>query len=282
MNTLTNMRPSPIAGRWYSGDPAVLAGEVDAFLEQADIEAPDGEVIGLVAPHAGYRYSGRTAGYGFKAVRGMRYNLVVVVSPFHDYDPAEILISGHQAYTTPLGALQIDREAVDAFSSKLTDIGAPAPRAVSHDREHSLEIELPFLQTALTGDFKLLPLMLRDRSVAFCRLAGMALAAILKGRSALMVASSDLSHFYPEEKATRLDGVMLDLIDSFSPEAVLKADAEGRAFACGANAIAMVLWAAAELGANKIRILHHSTSADETGDRSSVVGYGAAVILKTR
>jgi hypothetical protein len=93
----------------------------------------------------------------------MRFDLVVVVSPFHDYHPAEILVSGHQAYVTPLGALQIDREAVDAFSSNLTEMGAPAPRSVVQDREHSLEIELPFLQTALAGEFKLLPLMLRAK-----------------------------------------------------------------------------------------------------------------------
>lgn len=281
MSAELNLRPSPIAGRWYSGDRAILAGEVGAYLGQAETEPLAGEVIGLVVPHAGHRYSGRTAGYGFRAVRGLRYDLAAVVSPFHDYHPAKILVSSHQAYATPLGALEIDRQAVDAFSEQLTGMGAGSPCKIARDQEHSLEIELPFLQTALDGQFKLLPLMLRDRSVEFCRLAGKTLAAVLKGRSALLVASSDLSHNYPQAAAAHLDGEMLNLIGSFSPEAVLKADAEGKAFACGANAIAMVLWAAGELGANQVKILHYSTSADETGDRSSVVGYGAAVILKT-
>jgi AmmeMemoRadiSam system protein B len=277
-----NLRPSPIAGRWYSGDPGILSGEVNTYLEQAEIEPLAGEVIGLVVPHAGHRYSGRTAGYGFRAVRGLHFDLAVVVSPFHDYHPAKMLVSGHQAYITPLGALEIDRQAVDAFSEQCTAMGAAPPGKIMRDQEHSLEIELPFLQTALAGGFKLLPLMLRDRSVEFCRMAGKALAAVLKGRSALLVASSDLSHFYPQDTATRLDGEMLKLVGSFSPEAVLKADAVGKAFACGANAIAVALWAAGELGADQVKILHHSTSAAETGDRSSVVGYGAAVILKTR
>jgi len=281
MNAVPSMRPSPIAGRWYSGDPAALAGEMRAYLEQAEIEALPGRVVGLVVPHAGHRYSGRTAGYGFKAVEGLHYDLAAVVSPFHDYHTAQILLSGHQAYSTPLGALSIDGEAAAAFTEKLAVMGGPAPQEVVYDQEHSLEIELPFLQTALAGEFKLLPVMVRSRSAEFCRLAGLALAAAVKGKSALLVASTDLSHFYPESQAVQLDREMLDRIASFSPESVLQADAGGSAFACGANAVAIVLTAARELGANRVKILHHSTSAAETGDRSSVVGYGAAAILKT-
>ncbi|MHC1781579.1 MAG: AmmeMemoRadiSam system protein B [Anaerolineaceae bacterium] len=281
MSALSDLRPSPIAGRWYPGNPTELAEEVDAFLEEAEIEPLSGQVIGLVVPHAGHRYSGRTAGHGFRAVMGMHFDIVAVVAPFHDYHPAEILVSGHQAYATPLGALTIDREAVAFFSKKLIELGGPTPQEVVYDQEHSLEIELPFLQAALTGEFQLLPLMLRDRSEGFCRLVGKALAAVLKNRSALLVASSDLSHFHPEEKAVQLDSEMLQLICSYSPEEILKADAGGRAFACGANTIASVLWAARELGADQVKILHHSTSAAETGDHSSVVGYGAAAILKT-
>jgi AmmeMemoRadiSam system protein B len=281
MSAQSDLRPSPIAGRWYSGNPTELAEEVGAFLDDAEIEPLTGQVIGLVVPHAGHRYSGRTAGHGFRAVMGLHFDIVAVVSPFHDYHPAEILVSGHAAYATPLGSLAINREAVASFSKKLVELGGPIPHEVVFDQEHSLEIELPFLQTALTGEFQLLPLMLRERSAEFCRLVGKALASVLKNRAALLVASSDLSHFYPEGKANHLDGEMLQLIGSFSPEEVLKADSGGSAFACGANAIASVLWAARDLGADAVKILHHSTSAAETGDHSSVVGYGAAAILKS-
>jgi AmmeMemoRadiSam system protein B len=281
LSAVSDLRPSPIAGRWYPGDPADLAGEVGAFLNQAELPPLIGNIIGLVVPHAGHRFSGRTAAYAFKTIIGRSFDLVAIVSPLHDYHPAEILISGHQAYGTPLGVLPIDQEAVDTFAKKLIELGGPAPEEIFYDQEHSLEIELPFLQVALAGEFKILPVMVRGRSERLCRLVGQALAAALKGRSALLVASSDLSHFYTEQKADQLDRDMLAIISSFDPDAVLQADAVGKAFACGAGAIASVFWAAKDLGANRIEILHHSTSAAETGDRSSVVGYGSAAILKT-
>ncbi len=282
MSAVSDLRPSPIAGRWYPGDPKDLAGEVGAFLRQAELAESMAEVVGLIVPHAGHRYSGRTAGYAFRTVMGKRFDLVAVVSPFHDFHPAEVLVSGHQAYSTPLGPVSIDPETLEAFSNKLVEAGGPPPQEIVYDQEHSLEIELPFLQVALTGDFQLLPVMVRGHSEQVCQSVGKALAGALRGRSALLVASSDLSHFYPESKANRLDQEMLKLISSFKPEDVLKADANRSAFACGAGAIASVLWAAKELGADQVKILHHSTSADETGDRSSVVGYGSAAILKTK
>jgi AmmeMemoRadiSam system protein B len=123
--------------------------------------------------------------------------------------------------------------------------------------------------------------MLRDQSWETARAVGEALAAVLRGRNALLVASSDLSHFYPQKTAQRLDTEVLRRIEALDAEGVIRAHEEGVGLACGRGAIAAVLWAARQLGADHARVLHHATSGDVTGDFEHVVGYGAAVVLKT-
>jgi hypothetical protein len=241
----------------------------------------NGEVVAVIAPHAGYRYSGRTAGYAFRAVRGKAFDLVAVISPYHQFHPADMLTSAHSEYETPLGSLPVDQECLQMFAESVNKSGAAGTLStIQQDREHSLEIELPFLQRALTQPFSLLPIMLRSRSVLQLEAIGKALAGVLRGRSALLVASTDLSHFYPLAIASKYDHEMLKQIEYFSPQGVLAIEEQGRGFACGGPAVAAVLWAARELGATKARLLHYSTSAEQTGDSSSVVGYGAAAVLR--
>ncbi len=281
MSTLTDLRPSPIAGSWYTSDPRRLAQQIDAFLAEARLPALEGQVLGLIAPHAGYIYSGRTAGHAFRAVQGQSFDLVAVLSPLHPYHPASLLTSAHAAYQTPLGPVQIDKAAVEEFSQALNELGAPPLTAIPRDPEHSLEIELPFLQRALAGPFTLLPLMVRTHDPAAVEKTGLALAKICRSRRVLLVGSTDLSHFYSQATAQELDSRMLAQIEALSPDGVLQAEASGSGFACGAGAVAAVLWAARALGANAAHILNYSTSADETGDSTQVVGYGAVVVLKT-
>jgi AmmeMemoRadiSam system protein B len=153
---------------------------------------------------------------------------------------------------------------------------------VAYDQEHSLEIEIPFLQRSLVGDFKLLPVMVRAQSPKISRQLGQALAETLRGKNALLVASTDLSHFYTQKEALSFDTEMLRRIESFSPEDVFCAEEEERGFACGLGALTAVLWAAKELGADTVKVLRHGTSGDITGDYSRVVGYGAAVLMKNQ
>jgi MEMO1 family protein len=281
MTVGTKQRPSPIAGLWYSSQPAPLKRQIDAFIDQAELPELSGEVVGVIAPHAGYRYSGRTAGYAFKAVRGLTPDLVVVISPLHNYHHAHYLTSAHSAYVTPLGEVPIDAEAVFHLNQALEDSGGKELTPIANDKEHSLEIELPFLQRVLESPFKLLPIMIRHQSPEIARMMGEALGRTLAGKKALLVASTDLSHFYDQNTAEELDREMLKRIEAFNPEGVIEAELSGRGFACGVAAVASMLWAARQLGANTVRILHHSTSAEETGDYNSVVGYGAAAVLKT-
>lgn len=279
---VSDLRPSPIAGAWYEGNPRALAASVDAYLDQAELPELPGEVIAVIAPHAGHRYSGPVAGYAFAAVRGLKPDLVAVISPMHHPYFEPLLVTAHAAYATPLGEIPVDKQAVAELDAVLVKELGFGLSPVTRDPEHSLEIELPFLQRALAGEFKLLPVMVREQSPKVSEKLGKALAKVLKERDALLVASTDLSHFYTQDEANAYDAEMLRCIESFSPERIFAAERSGKGFACGYAATAAVLWAARELGADTVKVLHHATSGDVTGDYSQVVGYGAAAVLKTK
>ncbi|MBV6397422.1 MAG: hypothetical protein HFACDABA_03036 [Anaerolineales bacterium] len=278
--THLDLRPSPIAGTWYERDRERLAHAVDGYLDAAQNPAPHGDVIAVIAPHAGHRYSGSVAGYAFAPLRTRTFELVAVIAPFHDFEVHPLLTTAHGAYHTPLGHISVDRPALNDLNSALKSKLGFGLTPIARDREHSLEIELPFLQRALAGEFKLLPVMVRAQQAGVARGLGLALAQVLKNKNALLVASTDLSHFYDQAAASQLDAEMLKRFESFRPEAIFEAENAGQGFACGAAAVAAVLWAARELGADKVQVLHHATSGDVTGDFSRVVGYGAAIVTK--
>jgi AmmeMemoRadiSam system protein B len=280
MQSKLDVRPSPISGRWYPGNPDRLASTVDHYIHDAKLPAIEGEVVAILAPHAGHMYSGPVAGYAFAALRGIKADLIAVVSPMHHPYPDPLLTTAHDAYQTPLGTIPVDKEALQSLDEGLQgQLGFGLSR-IRRDPEHSLEIELPFLQRVFEDKFKLLPIMVHDQSSLVTRSLGHALAKTLSGRQAILVASSDLSHFYPMESARILDTEMLRQVTAFDPQAVLSIEEQGKGFACGRGAIAAVLWAAQELGANHAQLLHYATSGDVTGDFHQVVGYGAAVITK--
>lgn len=275
------IRPSPIAGRWYPGDPTALEESIDRYLEQANVQLPPGKIRGIVAPHAGYRYSGVVAAHAFKCLYNLQPELVVVISPLHHVHPASLLTTAYDAYETPLGIIAVDDLAVEKLDQALKARLGFEMAALDEDLEHSLEIELPFLQHVL-GEFRLLPVMIRDQSEDIAEALGQALIETCGGQQVLFVASSDLSHFNPQKYACDLDAELLRRLAAFDPRGVLRTNEEGILFACGRGAIAATLWAAEGFGANQVTILHHATSGDVSGDYSSVVGYGAAVIWQAR
>jgi hypothetical protein len=281
MKTITDIRPSPIAGQWYPGDAKKLAHQVDSYIAAAGEIDIIGQIIGIIAPHAGHRYSGRVAGHAFAPLRGLKPQLVAVISPLHYPHPAPLVTSAHQAYSTPLGILPIDLKAVDQLKSILEGQHQINLASVSNDPEHSLEIELPFLQRVFDHEYTLLPVMVRDQEQTVVNALGHALAIVLSERDSLLVASTDLSHFYPQTIANQLDQAMLQRIEAFDPQGVLQVEEEGKGFACGRGAVAAALIAARELGATSVKVLNYATSGDVTGDFSSVVGYGAAVIIRS-
>ena len=246
---------------------------VDAYIDRAQVPPIDGRLIGILTPHAGHRYSGPVAGHAFKLVQGHAFDVVALVGPSHYPYHAQAITTAHTAYATPLGQVPVDHAALAILRDSVP------LQTVQNDQEHSLEIELPFLQRTL-GSFRLIPLALLDQSYAYAERLGRALAAVLAGQRALLVASSDLSHFYPQPVAHAFDRVVLDAVSAYDPEGIIRAEAEGQGFACGRGAIATVMIAARALGADSARVVNYATSGDITHDVQQVVGYGAAVFYQ--
>ena len=277
-----DVRPSPLAGRWYDADPDLLARKVDAYMDSVQLPELGGEVMAVIAPHAGHTYSGPVAGYAFAAIRGQSPDLVAVIGPMHQPYADPLITSTHDAYSTPLGDVPVDGDALRELDAALrTELGFGLS-PVQHDSEHSVEVELPFLQRALSSAWKLLPVMDRAREPRVSRGLGNALARVLRNRNFLLVASTDLSHFYNQQTALSYDRAMLHAIETFEPDEAFELERSGKGFACGLGAFTAVLWAARELGADQVKVLRHATSGNVTGDYESVVGYAAGVILKHR
>ncbi len=285
MKQISQIRPSSIAGQWYPGDARRLANSVDHYLEAARLPKLDGEVVAVMAPHAGHMYSGGVAGHAFAALRGLSPDVVAVVSPMHYPYPESLLTSAHQEYQTPLGEIAVDQQAIQLLQDDLLDSAGLRMSQISNDPEHALEIELPFLQRALQKPFRLIPVMVREQSSMVARSLGQALGRLFAGlgeQSGLLVASTDLSHFYTQTQAEQLDENFLQQVKAFDPQGVIEVEEKGLGFACGRGALAAVMWAAKELGANHAKVLHYATSGEVSGDYERVVGYAAAVFLRKK
>ncbi len=267
------VRRSVIAGQWYPGTPGELQRMIEGFFANVPPDEPPGEVVGLISPHAGYIYSGQVAAYAYAQVRGAPFDVVAVISPVHRMYAGPYATTAADAYQTPLGDVLLDRSLVDAIDERVGLVRLPM------DNEHSLEIQLPFLQVAL-GDFRLLPIMLGNQEWNACRRLAEALSDVLKDKNALLVASTDLSHFHRAAQAERLDRVVLDHINAFDPQGLARALAQGRTEACGGGPVVTVMLAARALGANRARVLHYAHSGHVTGDYNNVVGYVAGAIYK--
>ncbi len=264
-------------GQWYSASAAQLQADIRGYLADAP-PPPDLEnIVGLVAPHAGHFFSGQVAGAAFACLSPHQYKTVILLGPDHrGAAPGQISTPEVTAWRTPLGDIPVDGEMLATLQTELKI------KLLLTDYEHSLEIELPFLQVALP-EFRLVPLLMGDQSLHTCRRVGEALARAIRANGpALLVASSDLSHFFADETARRLDQAtlqfVLDLDAAGLIEHVEAGRRRGEPLACGAGPIAAIIYAATALGANQTRLLKYATSADVYPDKSSVVGYAAVLI----
>src|SRR4030066_1441955 len=274
---MKEVREPVFAGSWYPGNPEVLSRDIQRYLGDAKKEKVEGEVVALVSPHAGYMYSGQVAAYAYKLVEGRAFDSVVVVAPSHQalFKGASLYDRG--GYRTPLGVVPIDVELSKKMMEKRKEIHF-FPEA--HSQEHSLEIQIPFLQVVLKT-FKLIPIVMEPYwSWETCQYLSSAIAETVRGKNVLLVASSDLSHFHSYEEAVKLDKIVLDHIDRFDPEGLNRDLRSNRCEACGGGPIISIMLAAKALGAKKGKVLKYLNSGDVTGDRSRVVGYAAGVFYK--
>jgi AmmeMemoRadiSam system protein B/AmmeMemoRadiSam system protein A len=277
------IRKPAVAGQFYTGDPVALSKELTDFFKKAKKEPIPGKIIALIAPHAGYMYSGQVAAYSYKLLEGLSFETVVVISPSHvAYFQGASIYNG-EAYETPLGTIPVDT----SVAGKMADVNetvflsSKGHSFVGSRGEHALEVQLPFLQVVL-GKFKLVPIVIGDQDWSTCEALADALIKSLKGKNALIVASSDLSHFHPYNEAERLDSIVIKHVNSFDPEGLFTDVSAGMCEACGASPIVSAMLAAKGLGADKAKVLKHANSGDVTGDSSGVVGYMAAVVYNSK
>ncbi len=261
-----------MAGSWYPADAHVLARDIDRYCAAVTTRVC-GDIAALVVPHAGLLYSGPVAAHAWAQTQGRRYDVVFLVGPSHYVGFEGIAVVARGAFDTPLGPVAID-EAVAGAIFDATPAAHERPSA--HHREHSLEMQLPFLRRLL-ADVPMVPIVMGHQSAATVRETADALTRAAAGRRALLVASSDLSHFYPAREAARLDGVMVRAIGANDPDGVDAALARFPEHACGGGPVSAVLRAARAGGAADARVLCYQDSGDVSGDKSSVVGYVAAV-----
>jgi MEMO1 family protein len=257
----TDVRPPAVAGRFYPGNPQKLRAEVAALMAEAPGYS-GGRPAALIAPHAGYIYSGRVAATAFAALHEIAESIgrIIVIGPAHYVAFRGIAVPTVNAFETPLGRVTLDRNAIAA----LTDLPFLVQADVPHAPEHALEVELPFLQMLL-GDFVLVPLLVGD---ATPRQVAEVLARLWDGPRTLIVISSDLSHYHDYETARCLDAATAALIEGGAWSELRSGNA------CGFLPVAGCLIEAAQRGL-KAQRLALCNSGDTAGDRISVVGYGA-------
>lgn len=269
------IRESVIAGTWYPANADKLRKEIQGYLKNASVTALSGRLVGLVAPHAGYMYSGPVAAYAYKMLEGKSVKRVLIMAPSHRAYFNGASVDDVGGYRTPLGVVPVDRPLAERLMAH-TDVFSHVPQA--HAQEHSLEIQLPFLQVVL-GDFHLTPVLIGDTSLDGCRTIARIVAEAIGEDQVLLIASTDLSHYYAYQEAKKLDARVIELVDRFDPEGLFDALRRRECEACGGGPLVTTLLAARQLGATTARVLHYANSGDVTGDVRGVVGYMAAALV---
>jgi AmmeMemoRadiSam system protein B len=268
-------RPCAVCGLFYPADRAELVRDVKHLLAAAENTHVTGNILGVIVPHAGYMYSGLTAAYAFNLLRDADFRTVVVISPSHyEYFDGISVFEGDE-YQTPLGAVAVNRSLREKL---LRENAFVELSSRGHGQEHAVEVELPFLQ-CVKPEFTFLPIVMGDQKAEYCFTLGDALGTMLRGENALILASSDLSHYYPSDIARKIDAVVMDDVQRFDENQLMTDLETGRAEACGGGPMVAALRALRHLGAHHIEVLHQCNSGDITGDHSRVVGYLSAVAV---
>jgi AmmeMemoRadiSam system protein B len=269
------VRKAAVAGTWYPGSAEVLRAAVDGHLAAAGDAppAPD-RLVALVAPHAGLIYSGPVAAHAYRLLRDRAPNLIVLAGPSHSSGFDGVAAFRGAGFETPLGVALIDADCTESLMRASTIVrDYPAP----HDTAHALDMQLPFIRR-VPPEARLVALVMGWQTPETVRELGDALGMVLKGRNALIVASTDLSHYQDANTAARLDAVVIDNVARLDADGLQRALDARPEHACGGGPTVAVMRAARQLGADTSVILKYADSGDVSGDKSAVVGYLAAAI----
>jgi len=275
------VRPPAVAGTFYPADPKVLASTVDGVLAKATVPQIQ-DLAAVICPHAGYEYSASVAAYSYALLKGRKIERVILIAPSHlETFPFSAIYDG-TAYSTPLGEVPVDQAfaAKLAKVSRLIQISDRGHKPVGDRGEHSIEVQLPFLQRAL-GQFKLVPIIMGDQGYDACRSLGLALAKNITGPDTIIVVSSDLSHYHPYDEAVKIDHKTLKAIEEWDYLSMSRNFDQRIWEACGGGPIIAAMIACERLGAKQAQVLKYANSGDTAGDKTQVVGYGAVAIHKS-
>jgi AmmeMemoRadiSam system protein B len=283
---MSTIRRPTQAGAFYEGDAESLKRQIEeCFLNKLGPgEIPKvaknalKHVVGLVCPHAGYMYSGHVAAHAYYklAVDG-KPEVVVILGPNHTGYGSALALMSEGSWQTPLGNVDVDKEMAKEIvaQSKIIDIDDSA-----HRFEHSIEVQLPFLQYLYGSRFKIVPICFLMQDLTSAKEVGQAVAKALKAKNAVIIASSDMSHYEPHEIATKNDRQALEAVEKMDETKFYSIIETQRVTACGIGPIAALIVAAKSLGAIEAKLLSYKTSGDVIGDYSSVVGYAAVYFTK--
>ncbi len=264
------IRGCAVSGAFYPSDSARLTSALSDFFSNAKPKRKNKTSV-IVAPHAGYIYSGRTAAYSYSALANAES--FVILCPNHTGLGAAISISSHSQWNTPLGNLRVDEK----FANMLASALAVEREDLAHLQEHAIEVQLPFIMRKFGNKVKIIPICLATDSFDSLIKVGQAISEIQAKtkRKICVIASSDFSHFIPLESAEERDFEAIGKIKNLDMSGFYNLVHKKRLSICGYGAIIAAMAYARERGMKRADLLHYSTSADATRDRSSVVGYAA-------
>ena len=275
MNKSFKIRDAGVAGSFYSRDKLILEREMSMMLEAANLMKTERPIRAIIAPHAGYLYSGGVAARAYAQILNSSYKRVVVIAPSHEDSFTFNSIYPGLGYRTPLGEIQIDNDLAEKLVDASTDIKFDE---LGHSKnEHSLEVQLPFLQWSL-GKFKLIPVSMGKQEKQQIDALVAALSKLLPSDGTLIVASTDLSHMHPQHEAELLDQVAIESIERLEENRLWNDIQSGRTEMCGYGPAIVAMKTAKTMGASKAKVLLYRNSGDITGDMSEVVGYMSAII----
>jgi len=273
------IRRPAVANLFYPREKKELTSLVDGYLAKAPLDpCSKEEIVALIVPHAGYVYSGQIAAHAYRQIRGSKYEVVVLIGPSHSMGFEGASLYDGDYYETPLGRVRINRTWNEALVRQ-----SKAFRFLPqvHEREHSLEVQLPFLQRSLS-EFSLVPILMGSNSLSTCKAVAQGLLNQLSGKKALLVASSDLSHYHPSKVARQLDQSAIEAIQAMDASSLISRMEAGSCELCGGGPVATVLLTAKGMGAEHVTILRRGDSSEASGYASAVVGYMAAAISMGR
>jgi len=268
------IRPSAIVGSWYPEDPDALRQTIQSYLNSVSVSSIQDHIVGIIAPHAGYVYSGQVAAHAYRCLQGKTYDTVIILSPMHRMPFSLYHIPEADYYETPLGTVPINTILLKQITSKINCA------EVTNDQEHSLEIQLPFLQVVLS-EFDIIPIMIGHSQVYQVTDLVEALLPVCKQRNSLIVASSDLHHIPDYQSVIESDQRVVDALSSFNLNEIRQVLSRKDSSVCGRAAISALMELSIQLGASNLEILDHRNSGDVTGNRGSgeyTVGYLSAVV----